>query len=311
MKQIRIGTRGSALALKQTEEVKQRLLAYAPDIAVQTVVIRTLGDRNLSDPLSELGDKGLFTKELEQALFDGSIDLAVHSMKDMPGELPGGLDVAAVLPREDARDVFVGNGVASIRELPEEARVGTSSLRRMAQLRAIRPDVAAVSIRGNVETRIRKMREEGLDGILLACAGIKRLGLTEHITEILPEEQMLPAPCQGIIAVEMTQDAPAFSRVREALNDPDTFPVAQAERAFLQRMEGGCKVPMAALAQREGDTLIMRGRVLDLDGSQIIEAVREGACEDAATLGLTLADDLLEHGAGDILQKIRKGSNDA
>ena len=311
MKLIRIGTRGSALALKQAEEVKARLLAVAPTLVTETVIIRTQGDRNLSDPLSELGDKGLFTKELEQALFDGSIDLAVHSMKDMPGELPEGLVVAAVLPREDARDVFIGNGVASIAELPKEARVGTSSLRRAAQLKALRPDVRPVSIRGNVETRIRKMKEEGLDGILLAYAGIRRLGLTETITEILPTEQMLPAPCQGIIAVEMAVNAPAFSFISEALNDPDTAIVAQAERAFLKRVEGGCKVPMAALAQRDGDNLIIRGRVLSLDGAQNIEAVQEGSSEEAVALGSSLAQELLDAGAGEILQKIKNGSEDA
>ena len=311
MKLIRIGTRGSALALKQAEEVKARLLAVAPTLVTETVIIRTQGDRNLSDPLSELGDKGLFTKELEQALFDGSIDLAVHSMKDMPGELPEGLVVAAVLPREDARDVFIGNGVASIAELPKEARVGTSSLRRAAQLKALRPDVSPVSIRGNVETRIRKMKEEGLDGILLAYAGMRRLGLTETITEILPTEQMLPAPCQGIIAVEMAVNAPAFSFISEALNDPDTAIVAQAERAFLKRVEGGCKVPMAALAQRDGDNLIIRGRVLSLDGAQNIEAVQEGSSEEAVALGSSLAQELLDAGAGEILQKIKNGSEDA
>ena len=307
---IRIGTRGSALALKQAQEVKARLLRYDPTLKTETIVIRTTGDENLKDPLSELGDKGLFTKELEQALYEDKIDIAVHSMKDMPGELPKGLAIAAVLPREDARDVFVGNRAKTIDALKPGARVGTSSLRRAAQLKALRNDIACVSIRGNVETRIRRMREDGLDGIILACAGLNRLGLTEHITERIDVMKMLPAPCQGIIAVEAIEGSQAFSLIRNALNDMKTQCEAQAERAFLQILEGGCKVPMAALAVRDGNALTITGRVLDLDGTRCLEETFRGECGDGETLGRALAEHLIAHGAKEILEQIKKGAGD-
>ena len=307
---IRIGTRGSALALKQAQEVKARLLRYDPTLKTDTVIISTKGDENLKDPLSELGDKGLFTKELEQALYEDAVDIAVHSMKDMPSELPKGLAIAAVLPREDARDVFVGNGVSSIRDLKKGARVGTSSIRRAAQLKALREDVRCVSIRGNVETRIRKMKEEGLDGIILACAGLNRLNLTEHISERIDVKHMLPAPCQGIIAVEAVENSQAFSLIRNALNDMKTQCEAAAERAFLQRMEGGCKVPVAALAVREGNTLTVTGRVLQPDGKRCLEETFRGECGDGEALGRALADHLIKNGAKEILEKIKAEAGD-
>ena len=299
---FRIGTRTSRLALWQTEEVSRLITARIPLARVEITGMTTRGDRNLSQRMTDIGEKGLFTEEIEQALLNGSIDLAVHSLKDLPGDLPEGLTIAAVLEREEPGDVFAGNCVNALREVREHARIGTSSLRRCAQLKALRPDIEVVPLRGNVETRLKKMKEQELDGAILAYAGLKRLGLFDDSMQLLSYNDMLPAPGQGIIAIEAREGSDTAALLAEYLDHAETARRAEAERAFLRTLEGGCKLPMAALATIGEDGILrMTGRVLSEDGTRCLESEATGNTGSACETGSALALKLKEMGAGAIL----------
>jgi hydroxymethylbilane synthase len=309
---LRVGTRGSALALWQTQRVR-RLLAEAGH-ATDVVEIRTTGDLVQDVPLARIGSAALFTRQIDDAMLAGRIDLAVHSLKDLPTVLPEGLVLAAVSEREDPSDALVGRGPIRWTELPRHATVGTSSLRRRAQLLRARPDLRVTDLRGNVDTRLRK-----LDGaadwsaILLAAAGLIRLGLGHRIGERLPAEVMLPAPGQGALAVTArADDAPAIEAARMAVHHRPSALAAAAERAFLRSLEGGCQVPVAALAKvASDDTLRLHGRVIALDGGRMAEGLESGSVreeKDAERLGLRLAERLLAEGASGILAEVRAGA---
>jgi hydroxymethylbilane synthase len=292
---IRIGTRGSVLALAQANEVRQRLmLAHAlAETQLETVVIKTSGDRIQDRPLSEAGGKGLFTKEIEEALLAGSIDLAVHSMKDVASVLPDGVVIGAYLPREDVRDAFVSLKCSALSDLPKNAVVGTSSLRRQAQVLKLRPDVRIVAYRGNVDTRLRRLEAGVADATLLACAGLRRLGLANRITSPVPVELMLPAVAQGAIGIEIRAGDEAAAKLIAPLNHQQTALCVTAERAFLTRLDGSCRTPIGGLAQLIGGRIILRGQILSPDGSLSHEATREGALQEAIRMGEDAADELL------------------
>ena len=298
--QIRIGTRGSALALAQAHEVRARLVAahgWAEE-AVEIKVYKTTGDVIVDRPLSEVGGKGLFTKEIEEALIAREVDVAVHSMKDMQTVLPDGLGIAAVLPREDVRDAFISLKFATLEALPSGAVVGTSSLRRQAQVRRARPDLKVIDFRGNVQTRLRKLEEGIADATFLACAGLNRLGLSDRITSPVPTEVMLPAVAQGAIALEIRVEDSATARLIAPLNDQTTALRVTAERAFLTRLEGSCRTAIAGHAEIEGETMRFSGMTFSPDGAKCFDTVRSGLLREAAALGETAADDLLSRGAG-------------
>ena len=284
---LRIGTRGSPLALVQANEVRARLAAahgVDPErIALE--VIRTSGDMIRDRPLAEAGGKGLFTKEIEEALIAGRIDLAVHSAKDLPTVLPAGLIIAAVLAREDARDVFISRKAASVRDLPHGATVGTASLRRQALVKRLRPDLAVTTLRGNVETRLRKLDAGEVDATLLALAGLKRLGLADAATAILPVDEFLPAVGQGVIAIEARGDDQRTLALLQAVNHADTATALAAERAFLAVLDGSCRTPIAGHATVAAGHLTFRGLIAKPDGSAVFEAARAGAAADAVRLG--------------------------
>jgi hydroxymethylbilane synthase len=302
---LRIGTRGSPLALAQAHEVRARLAAAhgLGEEAFEIRVYKTSGDAIQDRPLAEVGGKGLFTKEIEEALIAREIDLAVHSMKDMQTVLPDGLVVGAVLPREDVRDAFISLKHASLAALPEGAVVGTSSLRRQAQVKRIRPDIQVVGFRGNVQTRLKKLADGVADATLLACAGLKRLGLADRITSPVATEEILPAVAQGAIAVEIRADDAATAEAVAPLNDAATALCVTAERAFLARLEGSCRTPIAGLAELHGDTLRFRGVVFSVDGAQSFDIAREAPAERAAALGTAAADALIERGAEALLAR--------
>jgi len=301
---IRIATRKSPLALWQAEHVAERLRAAHPGLAVELVKMVTQGDKILDTPLAKVGGKGLFVKELEQGMMEGRADIAVHSMKDVPMDLPEGFVLGAVLSREDPRDAFVSNRYARLDELPEGAVVGTSSLRRQCQLRAARPDLDIRDLRGNVGTRLGKLDAGDYDAIVLACAGLKRLGLEERITQALPPEQSLPAVGQGAVGIECRADDRAVLELIAPLNDPDTAVRVRAERAMNHRLEGGCQVPIGGYAELAKGVLLLRGLVGRPDGSEVIRGDIAGRPEDAELLGRTLAEDLLARGADRILEAV-------
>jgi hydroxymethylbilane synthase len=295
---LRIGTRGSPLALAQAHEVRDRLAAahgIAPE-SIELQIIRTSGDRIQDRPLSEVGGKGLFTKEIEEALLAGTIDLAVHSAKDMPTLLPDRLLLAAFLPREDVRDVFISRKAETLLDLPRDAVVGTASLRRQALAKRLRPDVQVVTFRGNVQTRLRKLDEGEVDATLLALAGLKRLGLTEHATSILEIEEFLPAVGQGAIAIETRSDDSATRKLLAAINHSPTEIALAAERAFLTVLDGSCRTPIAGHARLAGGELHFRGLIARPDGSESLETSRSGAAEDAARLGADAGNELKRRG---------------
>ncbi|MBL8786432.1 MAG: hydroxymethylbilane synthase [Deltaproteobacteria bacterium] len=315
---LRIGTRGSKLALWQAHWVRDRLLELG--VAEVTLeIIKTQGDRIQDVALSEVGGKGLFVKELEEALLDGRVDLAVHSMKDMPSELPAGLTLAAVPVRADPRDAWVlpqpadsvADPVASlplldratILALPHAATIGTSSLRRAAQLLVLRPDLTIIPLRGNVDTRLRKLDagEGGVSAIILACAGLSRLGLGHRISAAIPEELMRPAVGQGALAIQTRQDDPRVRSVVDRMDDPDTRATTTAERAFLARLEGNCQVPIAAHATLDGDTLTLDALLADPSGKTLVTDHRRGPRAQAAALGLAAAEALLDNGGKDLM----------
>lgn len=299
--QLRIGTRGSALALWQAEWVKAQLLAAHEELAVELLVIKTTGDKILDVPLAKVGGKGLFVKEIEEALLDGKADLAVHSVKDMPAELPEGLHLAVMPPREDPRDALISRNGAGLEALPHGARVGTSSLRRAAQLLHLRPDLRIETLRGNVDTRLRKLESEGFDAIVLAAAGLKRMELNHVVSEYLEPERMLPAVGQGALGIE-TRTGDAFTNEMVAsLAHPETMTIVRAERAFLKRLEGGCQVPIGAHATMEGETLILTGMVADLEGVRLIRKELRGDAQQPEVVGERLAEVILESGGAEIL----------
>ncbi|HJQ70004.1 MAG TPA: hydroxymethylbilane synthase [Blastocatellia bacterium] len=300
-----IGSRGSKLALWQTEWVKSELERLVPGLEIEIKVLTTKGDRVLDVSLPKLGEqgKGLFTAELEEALFGGTIDLAVHSLKDLPTELPSGLQIGSITEREDVRDALVARGVKAFDELPHGALIGTSSLRRLAQIRAARPDLVVEPVRGNVDTRLRKLDEGNFDAIILAAAGLRRLGYAGRITEYLSEELMLSAVGQGALAIETRADDEAVNEIVRRLNHDPTARACQAERAFLKGLGGGCLVPIAALARVEGDQVSLEGLVAAPDGSQIIRGRERGSAAESELIGQTLADQLLRRGAGRLLSR--------
>ncbi len=305
---LRIGTRASRLALWQAEHVAARLRAAHPGIAVERVEIVTAGDRVLDQALSRIGDKGLFTHELEDALRAGRIDLAVHSLKDLPTTLPADLGLGAVVEREDPRDALVSRGGRRLDELPAGARIGTSSLRRRSQLLAQRPDLVVLDLRGNVPTRLDKLARGEADATVLARAGLLRLGLDGRIAEVLAPDVMLPAVGQGALGVEVRREDERVARLLASLDHAATRIATAAERALLARLEGGCQVPVGALGEIAGGRLRLRGLVADVDGSRVVREEIEGAAGDAtaaARLGTALAERLLEAGAGPILARIR------
>ena len=300
---LRIGTRGSPMALHQTMLVRDRLAAAHPDLAapraVEIVTIRTSGDRVQDRVLAEIGGKGLFAKEIEEALLDGRIDLAVHSLKDLETWLPHGLVIACVLPRDDPRDVFVSATGASLAALPGSARVGTASLRRQAQLLRHRSDLMVVPIRGNVDTRLRKLEAGEFDAIVVALCGLERLDLTGRANEILPREVMLPAVGQGALVIECRADDETVRRLVGPLHDPISAACVAAERAMLAALDGSCRTPIAGLAEAADGRLTIEGRLLKTDGSDEIRGRRQGAIIDAEALGTTLGRELRRRaGAG-------------
>jgi hydroxymethylbilane synthase len=284
---IRIGSRGSRLALIQASEARDRLIAahgLAPD-EVEIVAITTTGDRIRDRPLAEIGGKALFAKEIEDALRDGDIDLAVHSMKDMPGDATPGLVIPSFLPREDPRDAFMSRVAADVMSLPQGAVLGSSSVRRIAQLKHLRPDLVAMPFRGNVETRLAKLDRGEAAATVLACAGLRRLGLEHEITMAMPPDIMLPAVAQGAIGLQVRQGDERMRELVAPLNDTATACQIAAERAFLILLEGSCRTPLAGHAVLDGDRIVFRGMALLLDGSEVFEARREGSVQDAAALG--------------------------
>ena len=299
---LRLGTRGSRLAMAQSNWVKERI--EAKGLKVEIVPIKTLGDKILDVPLSRVGGKGLFVKEIEEALLRGDIDLAVHSMKDVPAELPEGLGLVVFPKREDPRDALISRGDLNIGDLPKGARVGTSSLRRSAQLLNLRNDLSIVSLRGNVDTRLRRLRDGGLDAIVLACAGLRRLGYADIISYGLEWEYFLPAAGQGALGLEAREDDGPTIEAIAFLNDSTTELVVRAERAFLKELEGGCQVPIACHAELDGDLIRIAGMVSELDGSRVVrDQIKAGKSAPEAG-GVELAERLKAMGALEILRRI-------
>ena len=334
-KKIIIGTRGSKLALWQAEWVKSALLKLNPGLTIELNKIKTTGDKILDVPLAKVGGKGLFVKEIEEALLNGEADLAVHSMKDVPTDFPKGLHLAVICKREDPRDAFITavssqqsavskNKIKRFKDLPKGATIGTSSLRRACQLLSIRPDLKIAQLRGNLDTRLRKLDEGQFDAIILAAAGVKRLGWAERITEVIEPEVSLPAIGQGAIGIECRVDDEFINKLIAPLNHSETSICVRAERACLKKLEGGCQVPIAAHArlvqksevrsQKPEDkdsslftvhySLIMDGLVGSVSGDRIIKSHIEGNPKDAESLGIKLAEDLLSKGAKEILDEV-------
>jgi hydroxymethylbilane synthase len=300
---VRLGSRGSRLALWQAEFVRSEV-ERRTGRTVEIVGIRTTGDVILDVPLAKVGGKGLFTKEIEEALLAGTIDLAVHSMKDVPTDLPGGLTIAAVTKREDPRDAFLSLKVKRFEDLPRGATVGTSSLRRQTQLLSVRPDLSVGQLRGNLDSRIRKMEEGLFDAIVLAAAGLHRLGWGDKIAQYMPVEVSLPAIGQGALGVEIREDDDATREAVSFLDDRDTSLAVRAERAFLKRLEGGCQVPIGAYGRVQGDAILLEGMVGRPDGSLVIRESERGEAKDPEALGVALAERILAGGAKAILDDV-------
>jgi hydroxymethylbilane synthase len=294
MPKLKIGTRGSPLALYQAHETRSRLMS-AHGLAeddIEIVVITTTGDRIRDRPLSEIGGKGLFTKEIEEALFVKEIHLAVHSMKDMPARLPDGLVMAALLPREDPRDAFLSPVAKSIADLAQGATVGSSSVRRGAQLKRLRPDLNVIQFRGNVETRLRKLEDGVAQATFLACAGLNRLGMKDKITSIVPIDMMLPAVAQGCIGIETRDDDAATREILAPLNHAETATAVACERAFLAALDGSCRTPLAGHAILEDGRVKFRGHALTLDGVNCFETTRDGATNEAERMGREAGEEI-------------------
>ena len=307
--ELRIGTRGSQLALYQANWVKEKLVRAHPHLKVTLIKIKTTGDKIQDAPLAKIGGKGLFVKEIEEALMQRGIDLAVHSIKDVPTELPKGLHLSAITKREDPRDVLISKDGTLLKNLPQRAKVGTSSLRRQSQLLYFRSDFEMIPLRGNLDTRLKKLKTMNLDGIILAYAGVKRLGLEERITEIISPEISLPAIGQGALGIETRMDDEEVEERIRFLNDPPSAIAISAERAFLRKLGGGCQVPIAAFGQTVGPTLQIDGMVGTIDGSRLIRHHLEGPARESESLGTELAEILLSQGAGEILEEVYKRKN--
>ncbi len=301
---IRIATRKSPLAMWQAEHVADALRSAHPGLEVEILGMSTQGDKILDTPLAKIGGKGLFVKELEARMLEGDADIAVHSMKDVPVDLPDGLHLAVTMAREDPRDAFVSNDYAALDELPEGAVVGTSSLRRQCQLADRRPDLEIKSLRGNVNTRLRKLDEGEYDAVILAAAGLIRLGFGARIRNPIDPADSLPAIGQGAVGIECRSDDPRVNELLAPLHHADTATRVQAERAMNARLEGGCQVPIGGHAVLEDDQLWLRGLVGTVDGNEIIRGEIRGPREEATRLGTALAEELLEHGAARILEAL-------
>ena len=310
---IVIGTRGSKLALWQAEWIKSELQKLNPDLEIELNKIKTTGDKILDVPLAKVGGKGLFVKEIEEALLKGTADIAVHSMKDVPTDFPEGLHLAVITKREDPRDAFLSRisnfkfQISNFRDLPQGATIGTSSLRRSCQLLSIRPDLKIEQLRGNLDTRLRKLDEGQFDAIILAAAGVKRLGWAERITEILEPEISLPAIGQGAVGIECRIKDEFINNLISQLNHDETSVCVRAERAFLKKLEGGCQVPIAAYARLIDGRVVMDGLVGSISGDRIVKGRIEGTPNDAENLGIRLAEDLLSRGAKEILDEVYGG----
>jgi hydroxymethylbilane synthase len=303
---LRIGSRGSPLALVQAREVLSRLSAACgvPAEQIEIKVIRTTGDAIQDRPLAEAGGKGLFTKEIEEAVLAGAIDLAVHSSKDMPTVLPPGLVLSAFLPREDARDAFISHAAKTVRDLPQRAVVGTASLRRQALVKRLRPDLTIVPLRGNVETRLRKLEAGDMHATILAVAGLKRLGLLSAATAILEIDEFLPAVGQGAIGIETRADDGATRALVDKVNDADTATALAAERAFLCELDGSCRTPIGGYARMANDAVRFRGIIVRPDGSEAFEVLREGRRVDAAALGADAGRELKRRAGADFFAQV-------
>jgi hydroxymethylbilane synthase len=299
---LNIATRKSPLALWQAEHARARLQALHPHLTVELTTMTTKGDKLLDTPLAKIGGKGLFVKELEQGMLDGRADIAVHSMKDVPVDLPEGLDLPVVLAREDPRDAFVSNRYAAIEALPAGARVGTSSLRRQCQIHAVFPHLTTLTLRGNVNTRLAKLDAGELDALILAAAGLKRLAAAHRITDYLATDVSIPAIGQGAIGIECRADDPEILALIAPLDDAPTHVCVRAERALNARLHGGCQVPIAAHAEIVDGALHMRAMVGSPDGRRVLRTAGQGSVEHAEALGQQLAEDLLAQGADEILK---------
>lgn len=308
-KKVIVGSRDSVLAMWQTKFVVEQLMAVTDQYEFEIVSLKTKGDKILDVSLAKIGDKGLFTKELEVGLLQGEIDFAVHSMKDMPTVLPEGLQISSLLKRHNPADVLISEKYDSFAALPQGSKVGTSSLRRKAQLLHARPDLDIHDVRGNLQTRMRKMREENFDGIILAAAGVERLDWHDQITEELSYDICLPAVSQGVIGVETRTDDPEIIALVQLVNDVQTASCVAAERALLKSLEGGCQIPIGAYAQLEGDTVVLQGLVGSLDGKTIIRDEISGPVAQSEQLGRQLAQRLSEQGGQAILEEIRMELN--
>ncbi len=302
---IKIGTRGSKLALWQANHVREMIEALSPGLQVELVVIKTKGDKILDAPLAKIGGKGLFVKEIEEALLEERVDMAVHSMKDVPTELPPGLVIGAIPPREEPWDLLVAKEEASLDSLPRGAKVGTSSLRRQAQLLARRPDLNIKPLRGNLDTRFRKLRETDLDAIVVALAGVKRLGINSLPMKVLSPQECLPAIGQGALALEVRQGE--MMDILKTLHHPETEASIKAERAFLAHIGGSCQIPVAALGGVEGEELTLRGLIASPDGKKVYRGEQKGPLSQAHIIGSELAQTLLDQGGRGIIEAILGG----
>jgi hydroxymethylbilane synthase len=301
---LRIATRKSPLALWQANYVSDMLRQHHPDLKVELVTMVTQGDKILDTPLAKVGGKGLFVKELEVGILEGRADIAVHSMKDVPVDFPPGLHLAVICEREDPRDAFVSNNFKTLEDLPQGARLGTSSLRRQAQISALRPDLKIIDLRGNVNTRLKKLDDGEYDAIILAAAGLKRLKFDDRITQFIGTDVCLPAIGQGAVGIECRSDDARIHNFIAPLNDNKTQIRLTAERAMNERLQGGCQVPIAGYAEFEKGLIMMRGLVGQVDGKKIIRGDIAGPAENAEELGIVLAEDLLSRGADKILKEL-------
>jgi len=302
-KHIKIGTRGSLLATTQSSWVKKQIEDHHSGVTVELVKITTKGDKIVDVPLAKVGGKGLFVKELEEALIRKEVDLAVHSMKDVPAELPASLHLGIIPKREDPRDVFISNQYRSLADLPSGAKVGTSSLRRKAQLAKLRPDLIINDLRGNLDTRLRKLDEKLFDAIILAAAGLNRLGMSSRATSYFASDEMLPAVGQGALGIELRRDDDDLLTGLAFLNDAQTAVTVRAERAFLFRLEGGCQVPIGAFCKADGDLLHLTGLIASVEGDTVIKGTGNGTWAKADGVGTQLAEELLAKGGREILAR--------
>jgi hydroxymethylbilane synthase len=304
LRKVLIGTRGSQLALHQATVIREKLIHLHPDFEVELMIIKTTGDQIQDVPLAQVGGKGLFVKEIEEALLRGDIDLAVHSMKDVPVELPTGLHLSVITKREDPRDVLISRDEIRFHQLPQRSTVGTSSLRRQSQLLHLRSDLRIKPLRGNLDTRLRKLEEGSIGAIVLAAAGVKRLGLMNQITEYFDPSECLPAIGQGALGLECRIDDERINTLLSSLNHVHSSLCVRAERSFLRRLEGGCQVPIAAHARLEGDELILEGLVASVDGQRLVRDLVRGPHAEGESMGIELAERLLSQGADQILKEI-------